>query len=208
MARLTLERVYDTALKLNHDYRLPLNAFVTACQTYHETGNYVHVCGTGNANLAGVKCSDNWRDRTIPWSTGQCIDLNTGEHENGKDVYGKRSFRWYGDRPDLCLRDMGDLIKRKSWYQDAEDNIDCMWAYLAGLVGRWIPGPRVWEPGWATSPVYFDSIARHLCDFAPRLLGAQGKAKLRTSYVLALTRGVLTTIQRNIIEGHLRRVGA
>jgi hypothetical protein len=201
--KLTIERVHDLIWAGNKDktWLTPLNALVVACQTWHETGNYTHVCGEGNYNLAGIKCSDEWRYKKIPWSTGLCRSLNTGEFDGKKFDYGKRAFRVYTD-PAQFLMDYSRLIAVKPWFADAKASHANCFGFLAGLCARW-QSSRVIEPGWATSPFYYDRVTDAIVDHAPLLLGAGWRDKLIRSYQYAVRNDLLTDEQCRLTEKHL-----
>lgn len=195
---LSAKLIFDTIL----EKRLAINPLVVAAQTYHETGGYKHCCGRGNTNLAGVKSSQAWMRGDIPWSTKMEISLNTQEYRRNKDGSGKyvtvqAKFRWYGDDFLLCLRDIERIIITKEWFHDAYINNDCCWAYLSGLIAKWSPGPysKLIEPGWATGHKYYESVARAMVKFAPRLLGPEWKVRLSEALDLASSRVILTKEQ-------------
>ena len=199
MNGLTPKAIFDTVIRL----RLGVNPLVLAAQTYHETGNYQHCCGKGNSNLAGIKSTRSWMSGEIPWSTKREIRLPTQEYDRttGKYVTIKAAFRWYGEDYELCLRDIERIITTKPWFADSARNADCCWAYLAGLIARWTPGPnaKILEPGWATGHRYFDAVARLMVQFAPELLGEKWRERLTITLALAQSRGTLTKDQTKVI---------
>ena len=204
MNGLTPKAIFDTVIRL----RLGVNPLVLAAQTYHETGAYKHCCGAGNTNLAGIKSTRAWMDGTIPWSTKREVVLPTQEYDRttGKYITIKAAFRWYGADFELCLKDIERIITTKAWFADAARNNDCCWAYLAGLIARWTPGPdaKILEPGWATGHKYFDAVAKLMVQFAPELLGNGWRERLTIALALAQSRGTLTEDQKNVIADLLK----
>lgn len=190
--QLTPAKIFDAVLRL----KLAINPLILAAQTYHETGNYKHCCGKGNTNLAGIKSTKAWMDGTIPWSTKREILLPTQEYDKatGQYITIQAKFRWYGEDYELCLRDIERIITTKPWFADAAQNNDCCWAYLAGIIAKWSPGPnaKLLEPGWATGHKYFDSIVRVVMQIAPDILGAEWDTRLRSALCLATTRATLS----------------
>ena len=176
---LTAREVYDTIGRMNREGSLstPLNALGVTAQTWHETGGYRHTCGKDNTNLAGIKCSSNWLNGSIPWSTRKCVTLRTQEFVGGKFSDYRLAFRWY-DSLETYLKDHARLIAL--YYPVSRDNADCVWGYIAGLQGK-----------WATSPAYFRSVSTAVLNLAPGLLGTDWKERLKASYIEACRRDVL-----------------
>ena len=206
MNGLTPKAIFDTVIRL----RLGVYPLVLAAQTYHETGNYQHCCGKGNSNLAGIKSTRAWMSGEIPWSTRREIRLPTQEYDRvtAKYITIQAGFRWYGDDYELCLRDIERIIVTKAWFADSARNADCCWAYLAGLIARWTPGPnaRILEPGWATGHRYFDAVATLMVQFAPELLGNGWSERLTIALALAQSRRTLTQDQARVISDLLKPV--
>ena len=177
---LTAREVYDTIGRMNREGSLstPLNALGVTAQTWHETGGYRHTCGKDNTNLAGIKCSSNWLNGSIPWSTRKCVSLKTQEFTGGAFKDFKLAFRWY-DSLETYLKDHARLIAL--YYPVSRDNADCVWGYIAGLQGK-----------WATSPNYFRSVSGAVLKMAPGLIGADWWERLKASYLEAVRRNVLT----------------
>lgn len=200
MNGLTPKAIFESVLRL----KLGVNPLVLAAQTCHETGGYRHCCGAGNSNLAGIKSTKAWMDGTIPWSTRREIRLPTQEYDRttGKYVTIQAAFRWYGSDFELCLKDIERIITTKAWFADAARNADCCWAYLAGLIARWTPGPnaRILEPGWATGHRYFDAVAKLMTQFAPELLGDPWRERMTIALALAQSRRTLTVDQARVIS--------
>jgi len=201
--RLTPKTIFDSVLRL----KLQVNPLVLAAQTYHETGGYRHCCGAGNSNLAGIKSTKAWMSGEIPWSTRRQILLPTQEYDRvtAKYVTIQAVFRWYGSDFELCLKDIERIIVTKAWFADAARNSDCCWAYLAGLIARWTPGPnaRILEPGWATGHRYFDAVAKLMTQFAPGLLGEKWRERLTIALALGESREALAEDQARVIKGLL-----
>lgn len=189
---LTAREVYDTINRMNKiegSLSTPLNALGVACQTYHETGNFRHTCGKNNTNLAGIKCSSNWLNGTIPWSTRKCVSLKTQEFVGGKYSDFKLAFRWY-DSLETYLKDHARLIAL--YYPVSRDNADCVWGYIAGLQGK-----------WATSPAYFRSVSTAVLKLAPGLLGTDWQERLKASYIEACQRDVLKPEMRAFLHSRV-----
>lgn len=201
--RLTPKTIFDSVLRL----KLQVNPLVLAAQTYHETGGYRHCCGAENSNLAGIKSTKAWMSGEIPWSTKCEIRLPTQEYDRttGRYVTIHAAFRWYGTDYELCLKDIERIIVTKPWFADAARNNDCCWAYLAGLIARWTPGPnaRILEPGWATGHRYFDAVAKLMAQFAPELLGNGWRERLTIALALAESRNAVTEDQTKVISSLL-----
>jgi len=185
---LEVGEVFAAVNRMNREGGLwaPLNALGVAAQTCHETGWYRHTCGVGNFNLGGIKCSDNWRDGTIPWSTRQCRNLWTQEFIKDKAGDYKLWFRWY-DSLDTYLLDHARLIKL--FYPVALKNSDCVWGYIAGLHGK-----------WATGPKYFESVSNMVFRVAGELLGEGWDGRLKNAYIEAVRRNVLTPSQKAFLS--------
>jgi flagellum-specific peptidoglycan hydrolase FlgJ len=188
---LTPAEVFEKILQMNREGGLmaPLNALGVTAQTCHETGWYKHTGGDGNFNLGGIKCSDNWLDGRIPWSTRQCRSLKTQEFVNGKFGDYRLAFRWH-DRLETYLKDHARLIAL--FYPVSRDNADCAWGYVAGVHGK-----------WATGPSYFQSVGQMVIRLAPELVGADWMAKLQNSFAEAERRGVLSPNQRSFLRSRL-----
>jgi len=176
---LTTREVYDTINQMNKEGALAcaLSSLGVTAQTWHETGGYRHTCGQDNTNLAGIKCSDNWLDGRIPWSTRRCITLKTQEFYNGKFGDYKLGFRWY-DSLETYLKDHARLINL--YYPVSRANADCVWGYVAGLYGK-----------WATGPNYDRSVSKMVIQLAPELLD-DWQDRLRNAFKEAVRRNVLT----------------
>ena len=195
MATLSAKIIFDAIV----ENKLAINPLIVAAQTCHETGNYKHCCGAGNTNLAGVKSTRAWMSGEIPWSTKREILLPTQEYDKatGQYITIKAAFRWYGDDYLLCLRDIERIITTKPWFADAARNNDCCWAYLAGIIAQWSPGPeaKLLEPGWATGHKYFDSIVRMVMQIAPDILGDEWNTRVRSALCVATARAALSKEQ-------------
>lgn len=177
---LTAREVYDTINRMNKiegSLDAPLNSLGVAAQTWHETGGYRHTCGQNNTNLAGIKCSANWIDGRIPWSTRKCVTFKTQEFVGGKFSDFRLAFRWY-DSLETYLKDHARLIDK--FYPISKANADCVWGYVAGLQGK-----------WATSPNYFKSVSLAIIKLSPELLGEDWHDKLKASFICAVQRDVL-----------------
>ncbi len=189
---LSAREVYDTINRMNKiegSLSAPLNALGVACQTFHETGNYRHTCGDDNTNLGGIKCSSNWLDGRIPWSTRRCVTLKTQEFYNGKFGDYKLGFRWY-DSLETYLKDHARLIDR--FYPVSKANADCVWGYVAGVDGK-----------WATSPAYFSSLVKAVVRLAPTLLEDDWHERLKNAFICAVQRNVLTPAQTALLHNTL-----
>ena len=188
---LTAREVYDTILEMNRGGGLacPLSPLGVAAQTYHETANYRHTCGKDNINLAGIKCSSNWLNGSIPWSTRKCVSLKTQEFTGGAYKDFKLAFRWY-DSLETYLKDHARLIDR--FYPVSKANADCVWGYVAGLYGK-----------WATSPAYFKSVSTAVLRLAPDLLGEDWHDKLKASFITACQRNVLKPDMKAYLHSRL-----
>lgn len=176
---LSAREVYDTIVRMNREGNLstPLSPLGVTAQTWHETGGYRHTCGKNNTNLAGIKCSKNWLDGSIPWSSRKCISLKTQEYTGKGFQDFNLAFRWY-DSLEQYLKDHARLIDK--FYPVSKANADCVWGYVAGLQGK-----------WATSPAYFRSVSTAALKLAPGLLGTDWKERLKASYIEACRRDVL-----------------
>ena len=190
---LTARIVFDKITEMNGvqgALACPLNPIGVTAQTYHETGAYHHTCGKDNVNLAGVKCSANWLDGRIPWSTRRCTDpLKTQEFVSGKYGDYKLTFRWY-DSLETYLKDHSRLINL--YYPTSKANADCVWGYVAGLYGK-----------WATSPAYFQSLVKAVIRLAPELLEDDWHERLRNAFICAVQRNVLTPAQTALLHNSL-----
>jgi hypothetical protein len=189
---LTALEVYETIGRMNKSGGLsaPLSMLGVTAQTFHETGNYKHTCGKDNFNLAGVKCSANWLDGRIPWSTRRCTDpLKTQEFVSGKYGDYKLTFRWY-DSLETYLKDHARLINL--YYPVSKANADCVWGYVAGLQGK-----------WATSPAYFQSLVKAVIRLAPELLEYDWHERLKNAFICAVQRNVLSPAQTALLHNSL-----
>ena len=177
---LTARIVYDTITEMNGTQgalACALSPIGVVAQTCHETGFYHHTCGQDNTNLGGIKCSANWLDGRIPWSTRRCVTLSTGEFYNGKMGTYKLGFRWY-DSLETYLKDHARLINL--FYPVSKANADCVWGYVAGLYGK-----------WATGPNYDRSVSKMVIQLAPELLD-DWQDRLRNAFKEAVRRNILT----------------
>lgn len=183
--------VYNAIRKANRSNILLclLNALGVTAQTYLETGNYKSLCGS--INLGGIKCSNNWLNGTIPWSTKRCINLSTQEFYGGEYNDVKAGFRWY-DSLKTYLQDHARLVYK--FYPKSKRNPDCVWGYISGLYGK-----------WATDPNYFVKLVDIIVQISPELLGDNWLTALYKSYTIAQDRRLLTPKQDFIIKQKLRR---
>jgi len=189
---LTAREVYETINimnKIEGSLSTPLNALGVTAQTWHETGGYRHTCGRNNVNLAGIKCSSNWLNGAIPWSTKRCVTLKTQEFVGGKFSDFKLAFRWY-DSLETYLKDHARLIDL--YYPVSKANADCVWGYVAGLQGK-----------WATSPAYFQSLVKAVLRLAPELLESDWRERLKNAFVCAVQRNVLSPAQTALLHNSL-----
>ena len=188
---LTAREVYETIIEMNREGALAcaLSPIGVTAQTAHETGMYRHTCGDGNTNLAGIKCSDNWLDGRIPWSTRRCVTLKTQEFVNGKYGDYRLAFRWY-DSLETYLRDHARLIDL--FYPTSKANADCVWGYVAGLYGK-----------WATGPNYFNSVSKMVIRLAPTLLEDNWEERLKNAFIEAVRRNVLRPEQKAFLHNAL-----
>jgi hypothetical protein len=188
---LTAREVYETVLQMNRDGSLmtPLNALGVTAQTAHETGNYYHTCGSENFNLGGIKCTRNWLDGRIPWSTRKCLCLKTQEYVGGKYADYKLAFRWY-DSLETYLKDHARLISL--FYSVSKANVGNPWGYIAGLQGK-----------WATSPYYYQGLTRMTISIAPDLLGFDWRLALKASLYEAVKRGVVPRVMEEYVRERL-----
>jgi len=185
---LTAREVFETITGIQGSLATPLNPLGVTAQTAHETGLYKHTAGQGNTNLGGIKCSSNWLDGRIPWSTRRCTEpIRTQEFVNGKFGDYKLRFRWY-DSLETYLKDHARLIDL--FYPVSKANADCVWGYVAGLQGK-----------WATGPNYFNSVSTMVLRLAPELLGDDWHDRLKASYIEAVRRGVLSPHMKAILHG-------
>lgn len=188
---LTAREVYDTIIRMNKEGGLmtPLNALGVTAQTTHETGNYQHTCGEGNYNLGGIKCSRNWMDGRIPWSTKKCLSLKTQEFSGGQFADYKLGFRWY-DSLETYLKDHARLISL--FYPVSKANVGNPWGYIAGLQGK-----------WATGPLYYQGLTKAVIMLAPHLWNMDWSLELKSYLVDAEEQGVLTRAMSEYIRGKL-----
>lgn len=188
---LTAKTVYETILEMNRGGGLacPLSPLGVTAQTWHETGAYRHTCGKNNTNLAGIKCSSNWLNGSIPWSTRKCVSLKTQEFTGGAYKDFKLAFRWY-DSLETYLKDHARLIDR--FYPVSKANADCVWGYVAGLQGK-----------WATSPAYFQSLVKAVLRLAPELLESDWRERLKNAFICAVQRNVLNPAQTALLHNSL-----
>ncbi len=188
---LTAHEVHETVLRMNQKGSLmtPLNALGVTAQTAHETGNYHHTCGAENFNLGGIKCSRNWLDGRIPWSTRKCIALNTQEFSGGKYDDYKLQFRFY-DSLETYLKDHARLISL--FYPVSKANVGNPWGYIAGLQGK-----------WATSPSYYQGLTRMIITLAPQLWDIDWRLELKAYLIDAEEQGVLTSAMSDYIRERL-----
>lgn len=191
--KLTAKIVFEAVNQGNKDstFMCPLNALGVTAQTYLETGNYEHTGGKDNVNLGGIKCSSNWLDGRIPWSTKKCLNLTTQEFTNEIMKDKTLWFRWYPTLT-IYLKDHARLINL--FYPKSKLNEDCVWGYISGLDGK-----------WATDPDYFKKLTKLIMQLSPSLLGSNWKDMLVNSYYVAQDRGVLTPAQCIIIHQYLFR---
>ncbi|MDI9393760.1 MAG: D-Ala-D-Ala carboxypeptidase family metallohydrolase [Synergistota bacterium] len=139
---LTIQEVYTAAQK--H----PVNPLAVAVQTYHETGNYQHY---RDWNIGGIKCTGSWVRKGR-----KCWNGKTEEYYGEGYASVSAGFRSYDSLEDF-FADYADLIARL--YPKCRDNLDNVFAYFAGLHGK-----------WATDPAYFKSLVRLLLQLAPDLV--------------------------------------
>jgi len=187
----TAQDVFEAIKMMNKGGQLmtPLNALGVTAQTSHETGHYVHTCGHGNYNLGGIKCSKNWLDGRIPWSTRKCVNLQTQEYSGGQFADYKLSFRFY-DSLETYLKDHARLIHL--FYPVSKANVDNVWGYIAGLQGK-----------WATSPYYYQGLTRMVVRLAPDLLGFNWRIALIASLHEAVLRKTIPLVMREYVEARL-----
>ena len=79
------------------------------------------------------------------------------ENSKGESYYIKTDFRYYVTISD-CFTDYGSIIRRLSWYQDAEDAAHIPKDFLKGLEVQRDALGKVMEPGWATDHAYFSKV--------------------------------------------------
>lgn len=187
----TAQDVFEAIKMMNKGGQLmtPLNALGVTAQTSHETGHYVHTCGKGNFNLGGIKCSQNWLDGRIPWSTRKCVNLQTQEYSGGQFSDYKLAFRFY-DSLETYLKDHARLIHL--FYPVSKANADNVWGYIAGLQGK-----------WATSPYYYQGLTRMVVRLAPDLLGFNWRIALIASLHEAVLRKTIPLVMREYVEARL-----
>lgn len=147
-----LDQAYITeALRVAREARAAgasINPEITAAQsalesTYGRSGLSVNA-----HNFLGIYAGRKWK--------GPTLLMPTKDYVKGKLVTIMVRFRVY-DSMLSCFMDLGEIIRRLPWYQDAENMCGDPVAYLKALL------PTAKEPGWCPRPTYeadIMSIAR------------------------------------------------
>ena len=191
---LSVKFIADVAGKLNKSGELfnhvKVNPYAVAVQLWHETGGFKSKIMCENFNLGGIKCTGSWIKGTCPHSNQRCFSAKTNEFYDGTKETIVAGFRSY-DSLMHFLYDYSRLIFR--YYPVCRDNADSVFAYFAGLHGK-----------WATDPNYFKSLVRLSVNFATQYYGDSWKEILRQDLAKACLReGVLQAWQMQYIKDRL-----
>ena len=190
---LSVKFIADIAGKLNKSGELfnhvKVNPYAVAVQLWHETGGFKSNLMCRNFNLGGIKCTGSWIKGTCPHSNQRCFSAKTNEFYDGTKETIVAGFRSY-DTLMHFLYDYSRLIFR--YYPVCRDNADSVFAYFAGLHGK-----------WATDPNYFKSLVRLSVNFATQYYGDSWKEILRQDLAKACLRDVLEAWQMQYIKDRL-----
>jgi len=99
-------------------------------------------------NLFGIK--GEYQGNYVTYSTKEQLP-------NGQWTTIEAKFRSYPNWT-ACFEDYGSIIRRLSWYQDAEDAAHVPKDFLRGLTVLRDANGNVVEPGWATDQSYFEKV--------------------------------------------------
>lgn len=142
-----IDKAWEEAIKAREN-GASISVPIAVAQAALETGYGNSGLSSNHNNLFGIK--GEYKGQYALYPTREQLD-------DGTWVTIQAKFRAYSSWSD-CFEDYGSIIRRLSWYQDAEDAAHSPRDFLKGLMTLRADSGEVIEPGWATDHAYFEKV--------------------------------------------------